>query len=648
MALKWNDPLPHCFGSNVTLSDFFIGVTRALGDEGGDGWKTFTPETLTKELESLFKIEIKPDQKKNAICDILRLQWSGYFQEAIEKHNEEHGQDEYIIEEKICGFCNIAPDCPKNKENALNSSKKENNKPLFKMIIEIAKENATFFHDQLNDPYAILNFDDHREIHPLKSKNFKRWTSKLVWESGEKAINGEIYREALNVLESYACFGNNQISLSNRVAYHDDAIYYDLSDQLWRAVKIDKDGWTLLNKPPILFRRYKHQKPQVEPEKNANFDKIFEYVNIKDSDDQLLFKCQIASYLVPDCPHTIICVYGDQGSSKSTLTKIVKSLVDPSEINGLSLPRTNEMLIQTLAHHYFAPFDNVTEIKDWVSDTLCRAVTGEGHSKRELYTDDEDIIYSFRSCIGINGINTALVKPDALDRAITYRLSRLEKFKNEREFWGDFKKDKPAILGGMFNVLSKAMKIKENWTYKIPEGIRMADFCEWGEAIAQALGRREYVFTNTYLKKINEENLITIEGHPVGGAILELMVENDRWEGTPTELLDELNTIADDLKIDGTMKNWPKAPNALTRKINEIKTNLRESGIIVDYTPGKKRRVIISKYMQNIVNTVVPSPDNDNINKISSPISSQTQIPSFSQNIVANTVIKKPSSDGKQ
>ena len=41
-----------------------------------------------------------------------------------------------------------------------------------------------------------------------------------------------------------------------------------------------------------------------------------------------------------------------------------------------------------------------------------------GFSKRQLYTDDDDIIYHFRRCIGFNGINLRATKADLLDRAI--------------------------------------------------------------------------------------------------------------------------------------------------------------------------------------------------------------------------------------
>jgi hypothetical protein len=48
-------------------------------------------------------------------------------------------------------------------------------------------------------------------------------------------------------------------------------------------------------------------------------------------------------------------------------------------------------------------------------------------------------------------------------------------------------------------------------------------------------------------------------------------------------LLAVLEQIAYDLKINKNTKLWPKAPNILSRRINEVKTNLREVGLVIDY-----------------------------------------------------------------
>ena len=49
-----------------------------------------------------------------------------------------------------------------------------------------------------------------------------------------------------------------------------------------------------------------------------------------------------------------------------------------------------------------------------------------------------------------------------------------------------FEADKPSILGGIFDVLVKAMNIYP--TVSLQSFPRMADFAQWGYAIGEALG----------------------------------------------------------------------------------------------------------------------------------------------------------------
>jgi hypothetical protein len=120
--------------------------------------------------------------------------------------------------------------------------------------------------------------------------------------------------------------------------------------------------------------------------------------------------------------------------------------------------------VQKLSHNYVAYFDNISLIPDWISDQLCRAVTGSGFSKRELYTDDDDIIYNFKRCIGFNGINLGATKADLLDRGIIIELERIPREKQRRleEIWVEFDSIKPELLGYIFDILVKLLQAKSN------------------------------------------------------------------------------------------------------------------------------------------------------------------------------------------
>jgi hypothetical protein len=97
-------------------------------------------------------------------------------------------------------------------------------------------------------------------------------------------------------------------------------------------------------------------------------------------------------------------------------------------------------------------------------------------------------------------------------------------------------------------------------------------------------------------------NREALEANTVSLALLEYMNNESEWSGTPSELLKELVVIAESLKIDTKQKEWPKAPQSLTRKLNEVKTNLEDENIEIEYDHDGNKRII--KIMNNSVNSV--------------------------------------------
>lgn len=181
---------------------------------------------------------------------------------------------------------------------------------------------------------------------------------------------------------------------------------------------------------------------------HAIFDRFMNLINVKGQDNKLLLKCYVISLFYPEIPKPVLMLHGEQGSAKSTLQELIKMLVDPSSIKTITFPRDINELTQKLAHNYIAYFDNVSDIHDWISDQLCRAVTGSGFSKRALYSDDDDIIYNFKRCIGFNGINLGATKADLLDRGIIIELERIPR-ENQRkleEIWTEFDNIRPHLV----------------------------------------------------------------------------------------------------------------------------------------------------------------------------------------------------------
>ena len=321
------------------------------------------------------------------------------------------------------------------------------------------------------------------------------------------------------------------------------------------------------------------------PDRSGSIEPFFELIGIPDPEQALLLKVFMAYCLIPCVPMPILYVYGEKGSGKSTITKLLRMTIDPSSLESLGEPRDLETVRHQLHNHWLPLFDNINFMPHWFVRACCTASTGEGDDIRKKYTDDDSFIIKFRRPIILNAINRlATGYTDFQDRLLIIKLPRLEKDKGRKSarFAANLTHCGPQLIGGLLNALSKAMALKP--TVAVSELGRMADFTVWGCAIAEALGYSADDFLTAYNENQTLVNCEVIGGHPVASCLVTFIEENpnDQWQGSATELLEELEDVAVTLKIDKKQRVWPKAPNSLMRRLNELKSNLTDVGIAFD------------------------------------------------------------------
>lgn len=465
-------------------------------------------------------------------------------------------------------------------------------------LVKLALANAkALFHDDRGVPYIQLRKSDVPATCRLRTRETKSWLAGLLWKTHGKAPNQEALGSAINVLDAQ-CQEGPLHKLYNRIApSRDGSIWLDLSNERWQAVHVTKTGWKIVADPPILFRRYTHQKTIPNPVRGGDVNEILQFVNIKNEGDKLLYVVTTITQLIPKIPHVIVILFGPPGSGKTCTLGIMRALVDPSQLDLLNLPKRERELVQNLDHHWCAYFDNVGRVPEWLSNIFCRVVTGMGVSKRALYTDDDDVIYSdLLRCIGLTDINIAAERGDMLQRALLLGLDVIPKKqrKTEKELKRAFEKAHPRILGAMLDVLVKAIQIYP--TIKLKGLHRMADYVVWGCAITEALGKDKQAFLDAYEENIINQNLEMVRASPISDAILKLMEENPLgWEGTAAQLFSALEEKAKELKISTRQKAWPKKPHILSRRLNELAPSLPSVGYEINRGyRGKNRLILIS------------------------------------------------------
>src|SRR5204862_7224813 len=219
---------------------------------------------------------------------------------------------------------------------------------------------------------------------------------------------------ALDLLEARAQFDAPERAVNMRVAEHAGRIYLDLADEHWRAVAIDRNGWKLVGCPPVRFRRSPGMLPLPVPERGGSLEALRPFLK----KDLVLVIAWLLAALRPGGPYPLLAISGEQGSAKTVLSKLLKALIDPNIASVRAPSREERELMIAANNSHLLAFDNLSGLPVWLSDALCRLASGGSFAVRQLYTDDEEVLFEAARPILLNGIEEVISRPDLGDRAI--------------------------------------------------------------------------------------------------------------------------------------------------------------------------------------------------------------------------------------
>jgi hypothetical protein len=454
------------------------------------------------------------------------------------------------------------------------------------ILIELT-QSIDLFHSPDGTGFADLHTNGHRETWPIRSKGFRRWLARRFYDATQGAPSSEALASALNVIEAKAHFDAPEREVCVRVAGLNGRLYLDLGDASWRAVEIDVTGWWVIDNPPVRFRRAAGMQPLPMPVRGGSVEALRSFLNLKTDTDFVLVVAWTLACLRDRGPYPVIVLSGEQGSAKSTFSAILRALLDPNTAPLRALPREDRDLFIAASNGYVLAFDNISGLPAWISDTLCRLATGGGFAVRQLYTDQDEVLFDASRPVILNGIEDIVTRPDLADRAILLTLEPIpeESRRPEAELWAAFELECPRILGALLNAVVEGLKrLPETHLPKLP---RMADFALWATACETALWAAG-AFWTAYCGNRDEAVEGVIEADPVAAAVRAVMAKRTVWTGTASDLLGALAEVTDERVA--TSKTWPDSPRALAGRLRRAATFLRKIGIEIGFAREGRAR----------------------------------------------------------
>ncbi len=413
------------------------------------------------------------------------------------------------------------------------------------------------------------------ELFPLETRcvRLKELMAYTAFKTTGKTAGDSATNPTISTLSHRARMEGETLELFSRIGELNGDFWYDLGNN--RAVRITPEGWEIVPRP-LWFRSFSHHIPQPDPERGGDVHRFFDFVNNKE-ESRLLALCSLGALFIPRITRPLLHFIGCQGSGKTFSARLWKRLYDPSTVELSSVPRKEEDLDLLLFRNALLTLDNLSYLPPATADRLCAFISGAAIERRALYSDLDTTILQSNCVVAITSITDLHGRPDLLERTVKIEHDRItsDYRRTERELLAEFDAALPGILGGMFDIISKAMSIHP--TVKLGDIPRMADAAGWMYAIAEAIGPgrgRELMQHLSENSASQSRNLL--DGDSLFAAIIAYMESGRPLAGSFGECQSYLMESA---KPDKEDKTFPRNATGFRSHLSRLQVPLEHLGI---------------------------------------------------------------------
>jgi hypothetical protein len=446
-------------------------------------------------------------------------------------------------------------------------------KSVATVLVEIAQDRYRFGTSTDGDTFAVPKAGP-QLVSLLRGgkKSLRAQLASEYFARTRRTAPQQALADALLAIEGTAQQDDEQ-PLHLRVARHDGALWLDLGDATGTAVKVTPAGWTVEASVPVLFRRTALTAALPAPVAGGSLDELWRWLNVE-PDDRPLLAAWLVCALRPDTPHPALGLFGEQGTGKTSAMKLVVSTIDATPVPARKPPRDQDSWVTAAAGSWVVGLDNLSDIPAWLSDSICRAVTGDGDVRRRLYTDADLAVFAFRRCIVFNGIDLGGLRGDLADRLVPIHLRRIPDTErlDEESLWPAWTDAHPRILGAVLDLAAAVTRTLP--TITLDARPRMADFARIVAAVDTVLGTAGLAH---YLAKQGALATDSLTDDHFAAAIRTTL--RGAFTGTSAELLHLVTPPDPDWRAP---KTWPTTPRAVTTWLHRQAPVMRKAGWTVD------------------------------------------------------------------
>jgi hypothetical protein len=458
-----------------------------------------------------------------------------------------------------------------------------------------AEGKIELFHS--TDKDACITIVEENETLLLASSAAQSRLNLLYKKQYSELIGASPMKDATMYLYAVCRHERPEKRLYVRTAETRDAIYIDLCDKTGQVVKIESGRVSVISghDAPVKFIRPDGSSSLPVPDLTGKIDELRPFVNAANDTDFMLKVGFILGTFRTESAQVFLMLQGEAGTAKSTTSRVLKSLIDPSTRKVQAVPDKLDGLVLALRNAWLPAFDNLSGMNHQVSDALCQVATGGTFTSRKFFGQDDEKIITVRRPVIFNGIEDIATRTDLISRSITLEQPIISERVTEAAFWRNFASVRPRIFGAICKALAGALANRGKVT--LDELPRMADFVEFVTGAEKALKWKHGTFAAAFLANQSAASDQALDSESFIEPLERVLANADgHWQGTPSELagvlIDYINP--DDYALKKRMPTGRSIGNRLKRLASVLRDK-RGISFSMARPGGKKRLIILDK-----------------------------------------------------